>query len=92
MGAYLVLFPRARILTLIPLFFFFPLVEVPAFFFLGIWIVFQLLSAAGDTGHAAGVAFWAHIGGFIFGIVFLKLIELVPRMGVQQRMQRWTSK
>jgi membrane associated rhomboid family serine protease len=92
MGAYLVLFPRAKIVTLIPLFFFFPFVEIPAFFFLGIWLLFQLVSAAGDTGHVSGVAFWAHIGGFIFGIIFLKLIELVPRMGVQATMQRWTRK
>jgi membrane associated rhomboid family serine protease len=92
MGAYLVLFPRAKILTLIPLFFFFPFVEIPAFFFLGIWLLFQLVSAAGDTGHVAGVAFWAHIGGFVFGIIFLKLIELIPRTGVQATMQRWTRK
>ncbi|OGP94381.1 MAG: rhomboid family intramembrane serine protease [Deltaproteobacteria bacterium RBG_16_54_18] len=92
MGAYLVLYPRAKVLTLIPLFFFFPFVEVPAFFFLGIWLLFQLVSAAGETGHVGGVAFWAHIGGFIFGIIFLKLIELVPRMGVQDTMQRWTRK
>jgi membrane associated rhomboid family serine protease len=92
MGAYVVLFPRAKVLTLIPLFFFFPFVEVPAFFFLGIWLLFQLVSAAGDTGHVGGVAFWAHIGGFVFGIIFLKLIELIPRTGIQATMQRWTKK
>jgi membrane associated rhomboid family serine protease len=92
LGAYLILYPRAKVLTLIPLFFFFPFVEVPAFFFLGIWIVFQLVSAAGDTGQPGGIAVWAHIGGFVFGIVFLKLIEMVPKMGVQRRMQQWTRK
>lgn len=79
MGAYLILYPRARILTLIPLFFFFPFVEVPAFFFIGIWFLFQFLSAAGSTGQAGGIAFWAHVGGFVFGIVFLKLFEIVRR-------------
>jgi membrane associated rhomboid family serine protease len=79
MGAYLILYPRARILTLIPLFFFFPFVEVPAFFFIGIWFLFQFLSAAGSTGQAGGIAFWAHVGGFVFGIVFLKLFEVMRR-------------
>jgi len=81
LGAYFLLFPRARILTLIPLFFFFPLVEIPAFFFLGIWFLMQFLSGAATIGNlsalASGVAWWAHIGGFLAGMLLVKL--LLPR-------------
>jgi membrane associated rhomboid family serine protease len=82
MGAYLVLFPKSRILTLIPIFLFFQFVEVPAFFFLGIWFIFQFLSAAATAGQG-GIAWWAHIGGFIFGIILLRLFLLFkePRLG-----------
>jgi membrane associated rhomboid family serine protease len=82
MGAYLVLFPKSRILTLIPIFFFFQFVEVPAFLFLGIWFIFQFLSAAASAGQA-GIAWWAHIGGFIFGIILLRVFLLFkePRLG-----------
>ncbi len=78
LGAYFILFPRARVLTLIPLFVFFPLVEIPAFFFLGIWFLIQFLSGAASLGQSSaltgGVAWWAHIGGFVAGIVFLKIL------------------
>lgn len=81
LGAYFLLFPRARILTLVPLFLFFPVVEIPAFFFLGIWFLLQFLSGAATIGRtsalAGGVAWWAHIGGFLAGMILLKLI--VPR-------------
>jgi membrane associated rhomboid family serine protease len=82
MGAYMVLFPKSRILTLIPIFFFFQFVELPAFFFLGIWFIFQFLSAAATAGQG-GIAWWAHIGGFIFGIILLRLFLLLkePRLG-----------
>ena len=75
LGAYLILFPFARIITLLPLFFFWTFIEVPAFFFLGFWFLMQFFS--GTTAllvgekSAAGVAWWAHIGGFITGIVLL---------------------
>jgi membrane associated rhomboid family serine protease len=73
MGAYFVLYPKSRIVTLVTLVFFFQVVEVPAIFFLGIWFVMQFLSgvgsivstAAGDPG--GGVAFWAHVAGFAAG-------------------------
>ncbi len=78
LGAYFVLFPRARVLTLIPLFVFFPLVEIPAFFFLGFWFLIQFLSGAASLGQSSalsgGVAWWAHIGGFVAGIVLLKML------------------
>ena len=79
MGAYLILYPRAKILTLLPIFFFFTFIEVPAFIFLGIWFLFQFLIAAGTSGQGGGIAWAAHIGGFLSGIVFLKLFERVPK-------------
>jgi membrane associated rhomboid family serine protease len=92
MGAYLILYPRAKILTLIPIFFLPYFVEIPAFFFLGIWFLFQFLSVAGTAGQPGGIAFWAHIGGFVFGVVFLKLFEMVPRTGMSEKIQRLTRK
>lgn len=70
MGAYFVLYPQSRVLTAVFLFFFFDLVEIPAIFFLGIWFVMQLFSGVGSIASASqtgGVAFWAHIGGFVTG-------------------------
>ena len=71
MGAYFILFPHSRVVTLLPIFFFIQIVEIPAVVFLGIWFLIQFLTgsfqsaAAGDVG---GVAWWAHIGGFAVGI------------------------
>jgi membrane associated rhomboid family serine protease len=92
MGAYLILYPRAKVLTLIPIFFLPYFVEIPSFFFLGIWLLFQLLSAAVTVGKGGGIAWWAHIGGFLFGIVFLKLLEMIPTLGADERIQRLTRK
>ncbi len=78
MGAYFILHPRAKILTLIPIIFIPYFLEIPAYFFLGIWFVLQFINAAASQGQTAGVAWWAHIGGFIFGIIFLKLTLLLP--------------
>lgn len=81
LGAYLLLFPRARVVTLLPLFFFFPVVEIPAFFFLGIWFLMQFLSGAATLGRtealSGGVAWWAHIGGFLAGMLLLRIF--LPR-------------
>jgi rhomboid family protein len=75
MGAYLVLFPRARVFTAVPIFFFIRFMHLPASFFIGLWFVLQMLFAfAGDAG--SGVAFFAHIGGFVFGWVVMKTIVL----------------
>ncbi|MBP1700266.1 MAG: rhomboid family intrarane serine protease, partial [Deltaproteobacteria bacterium] len=73
MGAYLILYPRSRILTLIPIIFFFQFVEIPAFIFLGFWILMQLFSAGLTPRNVGGVAFWAHIGGFFAGLIFVKI-------------------
>lgn len=80
LGAYIVLFPRAKVLTLFPVFFFIQFLEIPAYFFLGLWFIMQLFSgmlSIGIGGDAGGVAWWAHIGGFVAGIGLL--IILRPR-------------
>jgi membrane associated rhomboid family serine protease len=77
LGAYALLYPRARVLTVIFVFFIF-LVEIPAMIMLGIWILLQFLPAVGQlatpgVGGEGGVAYWAHIGGFLFGLAAIKL-------------------
>jgi membrane associated rhomboid family serine protease len=69
MGAYIIMFPKSRIRTLIPLFIFFTTMRVSAWVFIGVWIIFQVLSSASPTGTEGGVAWWAHIGGFAFGLM-----------------------
>ncbi len=79
MGAYILLFPRAKVKTIIPIFFFIQIVDLPAFLFLGIWFLIQFFSGAvalAAGGAYGGVAWWAHIGGFTIGIV---LILIIPR-------------
>lgn len=75
LGAYFLLFPKARVLTLLPLFIFWQIIEVPAFFFLGFWFFYQCLLGISSLGirDATGIAFWAHIGGFGAGILLLKI-------------------
>jgi membrane associated rhomboid family serine protease len=92
MGAYLLLFPRAKILTLIPIFFFFQFFELPAFIFLGYWFFIQLISAGMTKGGVGGIAFWAHIGGFIAGLVLVKVFQILPRMGWSKMLQRYTQR
>ncbi len=67
LGAYLVLFPSARVLTLVPIFFFLQLIELPAMLVLGFWFVLQAFQGVGSLGADTGVAWFAHIGGFVFG-------------------------
>ena len=87
MGAYFVLYPKSRIVTLIPLFFFFQIVEVPAIFFLGIWFLMQFLSGVGSIVTAAqgGVAFWAHVAGFLAGLSGV----IVFRRPERERVEWW---
>ena len=92
MGAYLLLYPGARILTLIPIFFIPYFIEIPAYFFLGIWFLLQFISAAGTPAQGGGIAWWAHIGGFVFGMIFLKLFMKVPETGLSHRVRRKTSR
>ena len=92
MGAYLILYPNAKILTLIPIIFIPWFIEIPAFFFLGLWFFIQFISAAGSHGGIGGIAWWAHIGGFIFGIIFLKILLALPKTGVSGQMRKVTAK
>lgn len=82
LGAYLVLFPKARVLTLIPLGFFIRLTELPALLVLGFWFVIQLFSGsvslASQTAQTTGVAWWAHIGGFAVGMVLGTVVRMLP--------------
>ena len=76
MGAYALLYPRARVRTLIFLGFFITTVSVPAVFILGWWFVVQLASGLPSLSHhGGGVAFWAHIGGFVAGILLVTLFR-----------------
>jgi|SRR5579884_1726462 len=76
LGAYLVLFPRAQVLVLIPLGIFTRLMYVPAGFVLGLWFVMQVLSGGMSLGRSGGgVAFFAHVGGFLAGIVLIGLFK-----------------
>ena len=72
MGAYFVLYPHSRVLTLIPLFVFWEVIELPAIALLGFWFLMQLFSAGqlgGAAGASGGVAFMAHVAGFVAGVV-----------------------
>jgi len=77
MGAYFILYPRAKVLTLVPFFFVF-FVWLPAWVVLGFWFIAQFLSGAatsiaGRMGGSSGIAFWAHVGGFLAGMGLIKL-------------------
>jgi rhomboid family protein len=88
LGGYLVLFPRARVLTVVFIVFFVTLLEIPAVIMLGIWFVLQFLPAIGQVGTDAvsggGVAYWAHVGGFAFGLAAIKLFASRRRTGALQ--------
>jgi rhomboid family protein len=71
LGAYMVLFPHARILTLIPIFIFIRIVRLPAVFVLGLWFVYQILLSGASGAAGGGVAFFAHIGGFVTGMILI---------------------
>jgi membrane associated rhomboid family serine protease len=75
LGAYLLLYPNARVLTLFTLGFFVRMIEVPAMAVLGFWFVFQFLSAMVSQGSGGGVAWYAHIGGFLAGMVLVGLFK-----------------
>lgn len=72
MGAYMVLYPRASVVSLVPILYILRIVVLPAPIFLGIWFLMQLLQ--GMSAHASGVAWWAHIGGFVIGAVVATLL------------------
>jgi rhomboid family protein len=77
LGGYIIIYPRARVLTLVFLFIFFTFIELPAYFFLFIWFaqqaVFGAIGLTNPTGGEGGVAYFAHVGGFVFGLLAIKL-------------------
>jgi len=81
LGAYLFLFPYSRVRTVV-IFFFITFIRIPAIFLLGFWLVLQFIGGIGSLGpsaQAGGVAYWAHIGGFVLGIVTVLLYRLLTR-------------
>jgi membrane associated rhomboid family serine protease len=79
LGAYFLLFPRARVVSLIPLVFYFWMAEIPAVIFLGFWFITQLVSGLSSLGMPegmGGIAWWAHIGGFVFGLLTVRLFAI----------------
>jgi len=91
MGAYFVLYPKARVLTLVPLIIFFTFWWLPAWIFLGYWFLLQFLSGtatsiAVTSSGSGGIAFWAHVGGFVAGIM---LIKVLPERKGRYRYAAW---
>ena len=90
MGAYFVLYPHSRIVTLVPIVFFIQILEIPAIFFLGIWFLMQFVNGLGSiamTADGGGVAFWAHVGGFVAGFIGV----LIFRKPERQRVEWWND-
>jgi membrane associated rhomboid family serine protease len=88
LGAYFVLYPRGRIATILPLFVFIRLVEVPAVFYLLAWFAVQLyagISASSQGPTTGGVAWWAHVGGFLFGMALAPLLVHKPKTKPRKR-------
>ena len=82
LGAYFIFYPRGRITTILPIFIFIQVIEIPAVIYLLLWFAIQLYAgiAAGQQGAAmGGVAWWAHVGGFLFGIALGPLLAKNPK-------------
>jgi membrane associated rhomboid family serine protease len=81
LGAYFLLYPRSRVLTIIPLVIFYPIVEISAFFFLGFWFLMQFVQGYLFSGMPAGggIAWWAHAGGFVVGALLLPFFLVLRR-------------
>lgn len=80
MGAYIIKYPKARIVTLLPLGIFWTTIRIPAMYFLGFWFIQQAISSVASLGIAdnmGGVAYWAHAGGFIFGAILGPMLGLM---------------
>jgi membrane associated rhomboid family serine protease len=89
MGGYLVLYPRVRVFTLITLGFFLTSVALPAWVMLGYWFLIQFVSGlAAFSSEVGGVAFWAHVGGFVAGVVLVKLFAR-PELIAAHRAHQW---
>lgn len=81
LGAYMTFYPRSKILTLVPVFFFIQLVHIPAAVFIFVWFIIQFLSGLGSLNapkETGGIAFWAHIGGFVAGLLLARFFDRRP--------------
>ena len=90
MGAYFILYPKSKILTLIPIIIIPWFVEIPAFIFLGFWFVIQFFNAAGIA--SSGIAWWAHVGGFLTGLAFIKINQRLPQKHLNQKIKKFIAK
>ena len=80
LGAYFLTYPQARVLTLVPIVIIIYLIELPAYFFLGFWFIMQFIQGSlhslnSTTTGTGGIAFWAHVGGFVAGVLLLGLFR-----------------
>ena len=91
MGAYFLLHPNNKILTVIPILIFPIFVRIPAFIFLGIWFFFQFINATGQSSESS-IAWWAHVGGFLTGMIFIGLNKKLPETGFSEKLDRFTRK
>ncbi len=87
LGAYMLLYPHARVLTLVPILFFIRIVHLPALLVLGFWFVYQIALSGMTDPHMGGVAFFAHIGGFVAGMILIWPLRR-PRAGRARRVIR----
>jgi membrane associated rhomboid family serine protease len=90
MGAYFLMYPRSRVLVLIPIILFIDVVEIPAVLFLGIWLLLQVVGGVGRlaaTSAGGGVAFWAHLGGFVAGLTLVAILRRPER----RRVEWWSA-
>ena len=81
LGAYVILFPRARITSLVFLGFFYQLIDVPAVIVLVFWFALQLIDGLASLGADVDIAFFAHIGGFVFGVAVALVVRTVAAVG-----------
>jgi membrane associated rhomboid family serine protease len=86
MGAYIVLYPHVRVYTLVPIFFFITSIALPAWVMLGYWMLLQVFGGLG--GAESGVAFWAHVGGFVAGVAVIKLFAR-PEYVSRHKAKHW---
>lgn len=94
LGAYFLLYPRARVLALVPILFFLRLMWIPAVFYIGIWMAMQVMGGLATNPDGGGVAFWAHVGGFVAGLVLVRpfagrLLRITP--GGRYHQDPWGS-
>lgn len=97
LAAYLVLYPHARVVALVPIFIFLQFMEIPAFIFIALWFGLQFFSGLGSLGGAGGgVAYWAHIGGFLAGLALVFVFRTPkpppPRVVFQQPRLPWRDR